>query len=80
VWTVIDLCAEMKTSEVSVLIVVASYDGARFSLGGACAGESACARRWVAFHCHHDSKVSTGKFVFVVSRAILASLVGGSSI
>ena len=75
-----DLHAEMKTSEVSVLIVVASYEGRRFSLGGACAEERACARRWVAFHCRHDSKVSVGKFVFVVIRAILASLVGGSSI
>jgi len=75
-----DLRAEMKTSEVSVLIVVAPYEGKGFSLGGACAGERAHARHWFAFHCRRDSKVSTGKFVFVVSRAILASLVGRSSI
>ena len=49
-------------------------------LDGATIGENARARCWVAFHCHCDSKVSVGKFVFVVRCAILASLAGGSSI
>jgi len=68
----------MKTSEVSDLIVVALYEDRRFFLCGACAGESARARHWVAFHCRHDSKLFMGKFVLVVKRAILASLAGGS--
>jgi len=57
-------------------MVVASYEGNGFSLGGACGGERARARRWFAFHCRRDSKVSTREVVFVVNRAILASLVG----
>ena len=65
--------------------MVVSFDGRELAcfvplFDGVCAGERARARHCVAFHCRRDSKVSTGKFVFVVSHAILASLVGGSSI
>jgi len=71
-------------SEVSVQIVVALSESGGFPwfvsfLDGICAEESTCVRCCVAFDCHHDSKVSIGKFVFVVSCAILASLAGGSS-